>query len=107
MHRYPEQLHLVVLGEALDLYELALLKLLIAPIQLIHSLVRLLAPGIVSRAFLFWRAVELFFLFLPPPPVKKNHKALGAIPSTHPPRQKRSPPMLDAPQHLPYVIELA
>src|SRR5215217_8811877 len=47
MHHYPEELHLAVLGKALDLYELALFKLLFAPIQLIHPLIRLLAPGIV------------------------------------------------------------
>jgi hypothetical protein len=43
MHHYPEELHLAVLGKALDLYELALFKLLFAPIQLIHPLIRLLA----------------------------------------------------------------
>jgi hypothetical protein len=46
MHHYPEELHLAVLGKALDLYELALFKLLFAPIQLIHPLIRLLAPQV-------------------------------------------------------------
>src|SRR5215208_4189725 len=44
MHHYPEQRHLVLFGEALDLYELALPQFLFAPVEPIHPLVRLLTP---------------------------------------------------------------
>src|SRR5215210_1569265 len=46
-NHYPEELHLAVLWESLDLYKLALPSLPIAPVQRIRSLVRALTTRVV------------------------------------------------------------
>lgn len=101
-HLDPEQAHLVVFKETLDLDGLAVRQLGRTPDQRVHPLIRPVAAGIIHLAVVFERTViDLLQGF------DEQHQLLGGIPGVHQHGAKRQPlVMAHVRQHVMDVIEL-